>query len=71
MNREKLEKLRLSDKKEVLPVRSEFDAAKNIRLVPKFQEKAVDTHGNSNRLLEDLPTNNYLNIVYMRNPASF
>jgi hypothetical protein len=34
----------LLDKKEVLPVRSEFDAAKNIRLVPKFQEKAVDKY---------------------------
>ena len=32
------------DKKEVLPVRSEFDAAKNIRLIPKFQEKAVDKY---------------------------
>jgi hypothetical protein len=39
-----LEKLRLLDKKEVLPVRSEFDAAKSIRLVPKFQEKAVDKY---------------------------
>ena len=39
-----LEKLRLLDKKEVSPVRSEFDAAKNIRLVPKFQEKAVDKY---------------------------
>ena len=39
-----LEKLRLSDKKEVSPVISEFDAAKNIRLVPKFQEKAVDKY---------------------------
>jgi hypothetical protein len=34
----------LLDKKEVLPVRFEFDAAENIRLVPKFQEKAVDKH---------------------------
>jgi hypothetical protein len=39
-----LEKLRLLNKKEVSPVRSEFDAAKNIRLVPKFQEKAVDEY---------------------------
>ena len=39
-----LEKLRLLEKKEVSPVRSEFDAAKNIRLVPKFQEKAVDKY---------------------------
>jgi hypothetical protein len=34
----------LLEKKEVLPVRSEFDIAKNIRLVPKFQEKAVDKY---------------------------
>ena len=39
-----LEKLRLLDKKEVLPVRSEFDAAKNIRLVPKFQKKGVEKY---------------------------
>ena len=39
-----LEKLRLLNRKEVSPVRSEFDAAKNIRLVPKFQEKAVDKY---------------------------
>jgi hypothetical protein len=34
----------LLSKKEVLPVRSEFDEAKNIRLVPKFQENAVDKY---------------------------
>jgi hypothetical protein len=34
----------LLDKTEVSPARSEFDAAKNIRLVPKFQEKAVDKY---------------------------
>jgi hypothetical protein len=30
--------------KEVLPVKSEFETAKNIILVPKFQEKAVDKY---------------------------
>ena len=40
--RSELERLRLLDKKETLHVRSEFDAARNTRLVPKFQEKAVD-----------------------------
>ena len=39
-----LEKLRLLKKSEVSPVISEFDAAKNIRLVPKFQEKAVEKY---------------------------
>ena len=39
-----LEKLRLLNKKEASPVRCEFDAAKNIRLVPKFQEKAIDKY---------------------------
>ena len=39
-----LEKLRLLKKTEVSPVISEFDAAKNIRLIPKFQEKAVDKY---------------------------
>jgi hypothetical protein len=39
-----LEKLRLLNKKEVLPIRSEFDEAKNIRLVPEFQENAVDKY---------------------------
>jgi hypothetical protein len=32
------------NKKKVSPVRSEFDAAKNIIQVPKFQEKAVDKY---------------------------
>jgi hypothetical protein len=32
----------LLNKTEVSPVRSELDVARNIRLVPKFQEKAVD-----------------------------
>jgi hypothetical protein len=32
------------NKKEALPVRSKFDAAKIIRLVIKFQEKAVDKY---------------------------
>ncbi|KAK3086277.1 hypothetical protein FSP39_016214 [Pinctada imbricata] len=43
-----LEKLKLEkDAKEnpvPSPVKSEFDAAKNIRLVPKFQEKSVDKY---------------------------
>ena len=45
-----LEKLRIesgesqSVSSDHLPFRSEFDAAKNIRLVPKFQEKSVDKY---------------------------
>ncbi|KAK3097023.1 hypothetical protein FSP39_005687 [Pinctada imbricata] len=43
-----LEKLKLgkSTKENPVPspVKSEFDAAKNIRLVPKFQEKSVDKY---------------------------
>ena len=39
-----LEKLRLQQKPEPSFVKNEFDAAKNIRLVPKFQEKSVDKY---------------------------
>ena len=51
MHREKLDfelqKLKLEKGQEnPVPshVKSEFDAAKNIRLVPKFQEKSVDKY---------------------------
>lgn len=39
-----LEKLKLQHTIEHSFIRAEFDAAKNIRLVPKFQEKSVDQY---------------------------